>query len=234
MRTENEHKTAILVFALSSKEELKCKKMSNAEALFRALSDQALKTVQKTGLPYFHISEKEQKGNCFGERFANAIQLVYDRGFDQIIAIGNDSPHLKASQILKSAKEIAAGKAVLGPSADGGFYLLGLHKTDFNNASFRNLPWQTSSLWDQFKAELGTLKVEVIELRKFLDIDNENDLKIILKFTKGLPSCIIKALLSMLLPNRIIVIVDAFILGLFQLDNHQSRGSPVGLPTSSI
>lgn len=234
MRTKNEHKTAILVFALSSKEELKCKKINKAKVLFQALSDHALKTVQKTGMPYFHITEKEQRGNCFGERFANAIQFVYDRGFDQVITIGNDSPQLKAAQILKSAAELSPGKAVLGPSNDGGFYLMGLHKTDFNSASFRNLPWQSSQLWNQFNADLESCNVELVELRKFLDIDSENDLKIILKFTKGLTNHIFKVIISILLPKSIPIRIVASIMGLFQLYIHQNRGSPTFLSMSSF
>lgn len=234
MQDKNEHKTAILVFALSSMEELKCKKINNAKVLFQALSDHTLKTVQKTGLPYFHLTEKEQKGNTFGERFANAIQFIYDRGYDQIITIGNDSPHLRAPQILKSANIMAAGKAVLGPSTDGGFYLMGLHKTDFNIASFKRLPWQTAQLWQQFRRELYSTKVEVVELSRFHDIDSENDLKIILKFTKDLSNRIYKVILSIILPSSINLRVDSPILGLFQLDKHHNRGSPFLLSFYSI
>ena len=49
------HRTAILVFAHSSQEELKHKKITNGTSLFDALTQQALKTVQRAGIPYFHF-----------------------------------------------------------------------------------------------------------------------------------------------------------------------------------
>ncbi|MGB5435124.1 MAG: DUF2064 domain-containing protein, partial [Maribacter sp.] len=122
MNAINEHHTAILVFALSSEEEQKRKKIRNGDRLFSALSEHSLNIVAKTGLPYFHYTEKEQVGDSFGERFTNAIQEVFNRGFKQIITIGNDSPQLKISHIQRAAVLLDHNKSVIGPSADGGFY----------------------------------------------------------------------------------------------------------------
>ena len=227
MQAINEHKTAILIFALSSHEELKCKKIHGAKDLFEALSRHTQNTVKKTELPYFHFTEKEQQGSSFGERFTNAIQSVYDKGFEQVITIGNDSPHLQASQILETARTISKNKAVLGPSKDGGFYLMGLHKVNFNPKAFKNLPWQSSMLLNHLKTELLSNTIELASLHALHDIDHLHDLKTIIKFTIGLPLHIIKAIQSIVLSDSLLFQIESPIRGLFQSDIQQNRGSPI-------
>jgi len=226
MQAINEHKTAILIFALSSHEELKCKKIHGGKDLFEALSRHTQNTVKKTELSYFHFTEKNQKGSSFGERFTNAIQSVYDKGFEQIITIGNDSPHLQASQILETARTISKNKAVLGPSKDGGFYLMGLHKVNFDSKVFKNLPWQSSMLLNHLKTELLSNTIELVSLHALHDIDHLHDLKTIIKFTVGLPLHIIEAIQSVLSNSLLFQIKSPFI-GLFQSEIHQNRGSPM-------
>ena len=80
--------TAILIFANSAEFEAVQKPFRSSETLFDALNEQTIKIVEKTGLPYFHFSEKNQYGATFGERFANAIQSIYDKGFQTVITIG--------------------------------------------------------------------------------------------------------------------------------------------------
>ena len=227
MQAINEHKTAILIFALSSHEELKCKKINGAKDLFESLSRHTQNTVKKTELPYFHFTEKEQQGSSFGERFTNAIKSVYDKGFEQIITIGNDSPHLQASQILETARTISKNKAVLGPSKDGGFYLMGLHKANFNPKAFINLPWQSAMLLKHMKTELLSNTIDLVSLHPLHDIDQLHDLKTIIKFTNGLPLQIIRAIQSLVLSNSLLFQIESQIIGLFQSEIQQIRGSPI-------
>lgn len=144
--------------------------------LFDELNRQTIAKVQKTGLPYFFISEKEQVGTTFGERYTNAIQFVYDQGFESIITIGNDTPNIQTSQLLATAKYLETEKIVVGPSKDGGFYLLGMHKSQFNPTAFLALPWQTGALFKS-TVRLFKLKATVFTLRVLQDIDTLVDVK---------------------------------------------------------
>jgi hypothetical protein len=76
----NQGKTAILVFANNAEKELLSKSIRSA-SVFDLLNTETLKTVRKTGLPFYHYSEKEQIGKTFAERFTNAIKSIYDRGY---------------------------------------------------------------------------------------------------------------------------------------------------------
>lgn len=180
MRHLEHQKTAVLVFARSASEETNHKFINQGELLFDALTEDTLTKVKRSKLPYFHYTESQQQGKSFGERFANAIHSVFSLGFEQIITIGNDSPELKSQHILKAARTLSNGKNILGPSADGGFYLLGLKKEAFNKTEFIGLPWQTRNL---FKATLAQLHLskETLQLGFLADIDTIADIKLLLK-----------------------------------------------------
>jgi len=227
MQVINEQKTAILIFAFSSQEEIKCKKIHGAKELFASLSRHTQNTVKKTKLPYFHFTEKEQHGNSFGERFTNAIKSVYDKGFEQIITIGNDSPHLQATQLLETARTLTKNNAVVGPSKDGGFYLMGLHKVNFDPKAFKNLPWQTSQMMNCLKMELLSNTIELVSLHTLHDIDHLGDLNTVIKYTNGLPLQIIRAIQSIVLSNSISIQIETPFFGMFQTEIQQNKGSPM-------
>lgn len=198
MLLNKQHKTAILVFANSSQEEVKHKSIANGEQLFESLTSQTLYTVVKSRLPYFHFSETQQVGNTFGERFTNAIQTVFNKGFDKVITIGNDSPQLKVSHILEAEQQLNNNKFVLGPSTDGGFYLMGMKKSQFNAPLFQKLAWQTTLLSKQLLRLVTTTNVSVFRLETLFDIDTVRDIKSIITYAFQLPKTILKILLTIL------------------------------------
>jgi len=198
MQSISNHKTAILVFARSSKEEVAHKSIYNGTQLFDTLTAYTLETASKTCLPYFHFSEEQQIGLTFGERFANAVQAVFEKGYEQIITIGNDSPKLKASHILEAEKRLSSNKLVLGPSADGGFYLMGLHKSQFDPHTFRELAWQTSDVSKELLALESQGNNEVFKLDTLYDIDTQEDIKSIISYTYRLSKNLLVALINTL------------------------------------
>ncbi|MBD0850576.1 TIGR04282 family arsenosugar biosynthesis glycosyltransferase [Maribacter arenosus] len=227
MNASNEHHTAILVFALSSKAEKKRKKIQNADQLFTAFSEHTLRIAVRTELPYFHYSEKEQEGDSFGERFTNAIQDIFNRGYRQIITIGNDSPQLKASHIQRAALLLAQNKSVIGPSADGGFYLMGLHRKNFDPEKFKDLPWQTSKLASRLERDFLNTPFEFVPLERLVDIDDSQDLTILSKYTNQLTYCIKRIVLSLIATTVSYYKTEHPYIAQFIFKAHQNRGSPL-------
>lgn len=171
--------TAIVFFANSSEEELKHKKIHNGSNLFQTLTKKTLQTIKKSGIPYFHFTEQEQNGNSFGERFTNAIQSVFELGYEQVITIGNDTPLLTKKHLLQAATNISPEQSVLGASVDGGFYLMGFHKTQFQAEFFTNLPWQTKQLQKQVYNWASRSSINLYKLNVLRDIDTVKDISII-------------------------------------------------------
>lgn len=114
----------------------------------------------------------KQHGESFEEKFNNAIINSFQSGYDEIIVIGNDSPELTSQHIIEAFLHISGGKVVLGPSYDGGIYLLGLSKKSISSKITAR--WNTSNV----KSDLVKLfrDKEVLMLDYLYDIDNQNDL----------------------------------------------------------
>ncbi len=146
-------------------------------ALASFLVLQSSRTVRLSGFPVFHYHEGNQRGATFGERFANAYRDIFDQGFDAVIAVGNDSPEIVNTDWGGVARQLAAGRCVVGPSKRGGAYLIGIPAAAFRESAFRQLPWQTPRLFGALKDLLtidGTVPVLLPTLR---DINSWKDVR---------------------------------------------------------
>ncbi|MEQ8704762.1 MAG: DUF2064 domain-containing protein [Phaeodactylibacter sp.] len=155
MSTEQQS-TALLLFLRNEQDEARCKPLAGSRkasaALFQRLNRYTLKQARRTGLPFFIIQGDQQVGATFGERFANAYQSVFDLGYERVIAIGNDCPELNTGLLLQAVHQLERRTMVLGPTRDGGAYLIGLQRTAFDRAAFANLPWQTDTVYVALQA----------------------------------------------------------------------------------
>lgn len=201
--------------------------MPNGEVLFQTLTQDTLQKAKKTGLPYFHISEKEQTGNSFGERFTNAIQTVFEEGFDNIISIGNDTPQLKTAHLLKTKAALEAGESVLGPSLDGGFYLMGIHKSNFDKEIFKRLPWQRFSLFNRISSLLEQTDSLLYHLPVLSDIDTIKDVKRLAYFKNSISSTVLQMLMLLIQLEKEFQTIEISLFSATFLQQPFNKGSPV-------
>lgn len=170
--------TAILVFIRTDYEEARRKWFSDRVGykgnlnIIRLLNQRIVKVAKQTERPLFIISGKDQLGNSFGERFTNAMQSIFDQGFERVIAVGNDCLELNAKHLLEAEKALVEHDLVLGPTQDGGAYLIGLSKTAFQKEQFERLPWQQASLLEAL-CKIVPADTALLLLDKSIDIDNK-------------------------------------------------------------
>ncbi len=226
METKHEHTTAILVFANSSSEETKYKAIKYGSRLFDALTANTLKTVKMTGIPFFHFTETEQQGDSFGERFANAIQYVFERGYENIITVGNDSPHMAKAHLKTALTALETKKAIIGPSADGGFYLMGLHRSDFKKSVFEVLSWQTSGLREEIVNFLSSNGKEIAMLPVLFDIDTISDARIIAKHVAGIAENVLHIIRLIISSNHRAKTPPSSYIETLYSQNFFNKGSP--------
>ena len=219
--------TAILVFANSAQMELTKKSIPKGESLFEELTSETLRKVKATGLPYFHISDKEQEGASFGERFTTTIQTVFAYGFENIITIGNDTPQLKTRHILEANTALNRGKTVLGPSLDGGFYLMGIHKSNFDQKTFEKLPWQHCSLFNRITFLLKLTKSNLYKLPILSDIDTLTDVKRLASYRKSISSAVLQLLALFLQPVKELQTILSSLFSAILLTQQYNKGSPL-------
>lgn len=185
---ENSHKTVILIFADDAKNDARRKNLNAARAAFDFLIEKTVAVVQQTGLPYILHTRDRQQGETFGERYDHALQSAFDKGYENVVSIGTDTPALSPTHLLRAAQRVSEGQVVLGKSHDGGFYLLGIGKHAFAKArqphahlnSFENLPWHSERVARALIRLLNQEQNNIFFLEKLHDLDAFEDLKKIL------------------------------------------------------
>lgn len=195
-------KTAILIFAHSAAFEATQKPFPNAEAVFDLLNKQTLKQVEKTKIPYYLVTEKEQIGHSFETRLAHAIKKTFDLGYQNLILIGNDTPHLTTKHLLLAKQNIDQGKAVIGKSVDGGFYLLGIHKKQFEACSFVDLPWKKQQLSTALHQYLKQKNAVTTHLETLADLDSLFDIEKLFHRFKKLSASLLRLLAQLRLGSK--------------------------------
>jgi len=114
---------------------------------------------------------RPQASGDLGTRLAAAAHAVPPgRGW---LAIGADCPRLDAALLREAAAVVAREEIVLGPSRDGGYYLLG-GPTPLPDI-FSAMPWSTSRLLGETRARLLRAKAPWHELITLRDVDTAED-----------------------------------------------------------
>ncbi|HKK39659.1 MAG TPA: DUF2064 domain-containing protein [Cryomorphaceae bacterium] len=167
--------TVLVYFARSAGEDLKQNRFAGKRfhrKLIDRLHRHTLKAIRSTELPVLFFDEENQIGNNLAERLTHAFSEAFARGYKNVIAVGNDTPDLDGKLILQASQNLDRGNSVLGPSLDGGNYLIGLRKKDFNATEF----CKALESHDETDSRLSQLLSNHLKLVKLADIDDEKSL----------------------------------------------------------
>lgn len=180
------NKTALLFFSRSPVAETDHKVVYPGDrqknrAVIELLYKNSLKEAIDSGLDVITFDESRQRGETFGERFANAFQQLFDEGYEQVISIGNDCPAIGQVQWKSICGLLDNGETVVGPTPGGGAYLIAVTAKHFDYEPFKKLPWQSSGLLQHFKYYFREQNYRLTLLRYRLDINRFHDARIYLK-----------------------------------------------------
>jgi len=124
-----------------------------------------------------HYSYLPQRGGDLGQRMKNGFIDAFDRGFERVVIVGSDIPDLPRDVIEGAFKSLQTGDAVLGPSFDGGYYLIGFKCDTFQPQAFEGIRWGTETVLQATTSYLRTKGLSLHTLRPWNDIDTVADLK---------------------------------------------------------
>jgi len=118
-----------------------------------------------------------QRGDKFGERLYFAVEDLFKCGFESVCLIDSDSPTVSAANFEHAVEVLAAfgDRVVLGPSDDGGYYLIGLKKPDRH--LFEQIDWSTERVLKQTIQRANDIELEVKLLPAGYDVDDEAGLR---------------------------------------------------------
>ena len=118
-----------------------------------------------------------QRGERFGERLYFAVEDLFTCGFDSVCLIDSDSPAVPAENFEKAIELLSKREdsVVLGPSDDGGYYLIGVKKP--HRGLFEQIDWSTERVLDQTIQRAIELELEVKLLPEGYDVDDAASLR---------------------------------------------------------
>jgi hypothetical protein len=116
-----------------------------------------------------------QEGRNLGERIKNAFRYAFNKGSKRTVIIGTDSPTLPLSYIQKAFSVLEKVPITIGPTFDGGYYLIGL--SEQNDDIFDGIEWSTSSVFSQTLTRIQAINKQFYLLPPWYDIDTPEDLK---------------------------------------------------------
>ncbi|MDT8347349.1 MAG: TIGR04282 family arsenosugar biosynthesis glycosyltransferase [Flavobacteriaceae bacterium] len=122
--------------------------------------------------------KKVQSEGDLGMRMQQAFKTVFEEGARQAVIIGSDLPDLKAEDIETAFQSLAEYDVVLGPSEDGGYYLLGLNK--LIPEIFMNKSWSTENVLSETLADLKEKSILLLDEKNDIDcVEDVTDKKLL-------------------------------------------------------
>ncbi|OGK81050.1 MAG: hypothetical protein A2X52_16990 [Candidatus Rokubacteria bacterium GWC2_70_16] len=118
-----------------------------------------------------------QQGGGLGARLSGLLTALIAQGYPGAMALDSDSPTLPMAHVLEAADVLGRGAAdlVLGPSDDGGYYLIGLREP--RPDLFEGIPWSTERVLPLTVEKAGRLGLRTHLLPGWFDVDTEADLR---------------------------------------------------------
>ena len=117
-----------------------------------------------------------QQGADLGERMHAAILGELATGADAVLVLGADVPHVDAAVIAEAEKRLAHDvDLVVGPAADGGYYLIGVRGPQA--ALFLDVAWGTATVLETTLARARALALRTHLLPQAFDVDDVDDLR---------------------------------------------------------
>jgi rSAM/selenodomain-associated transferase 1 len=121
----------------------------------------------------------DQGSGDLGERLARAAARVLGAG-ERILLIGSDCPALDAERLQEAAKRLTTHDAVIHPTHDGGYALLGLKR--FDETLFGGIAWSTDTVASDTIARVRALGWSLHVGDTLHDIDEPADLACLPEF----------------------------------------------------
>jgi uncharacterized protein len=115
-----------------------------------------------------------QEPGDLGRRMQHSMRCAFDRGAKQVVLVGTDIPGLGRQHVADAFEALAQHDLVLGPSEDGGYWLIGCRAPA---PLFQHIDWGSDQVLAQTLAAAARHGLSVAFLQRLSDIDTEEDLR---------------------------------------------------------
>jgi uncharacterized protein len=121
------------------------------------------------------------KEPTIGRSLLHAARDLLAAGYSSVCLVNADSPTVPTQFLVESVLRLreSGDRVVLGPAADGGYYLIGLKR--FHARLFEEIDWSTERVFRQTLARAGEIGVTVAPLPEWYDVDDEATLAMLMR-----------------------------------------------------
>lgn len=124
----------------------------------------------------YQLQTRTQCSGDLGQRMAHAIAAALNDGADIVLLVGTDAANLCAADFRSAARTFCDGAdAVLQPSLDGGYVLIGARRAPAG--ALRGIDWSSGKELSQTRTRLERRQFRVSMLAPRLDIDSASDVR---------------------------------------------------------
>ena len=121
----------------------------------------------------------DQVGDDLGARMNQVFEMLFARGYKDVLIVGTDAPTLPLEQYKQAITLLDTHDLVLGPALDGGYYLISLTRP--NPDLFTGIPWSTDQVLKLTQEKAGQLGLKSALLTPWRDIDTIGDLEALIE-----------------------------------------------------
>ena len=125
--------------------------------------------------PLLEVAVEIQAAGDLGCRLADAFGRRFSEGYERVVVIGSDCPGLRPRHLDAALAGLAERPAALGPTADGGYWSIGLCRPA--PGLFERMPWSTAHVLEDTRRRLRALGIDWLELETLRDLDTAADLE---------------------------------------------------------
>jgi glycosyltransferase A (GT-A) superfamily protein (DUF2064 family) len=110
---------------------------------------------------------------------------VFTEGFQNVVLMGSDSPDLPEDYIKQAFITLQTKDVVLGPTIDGGYYLIGFKKTTFTPSVFEEIHWSSPLVFQETSMKIRQAHRSIGFLPVWSDVDTFTDLTNLVSRTRN-------------------------------------------------
>ncbi|MDZ7691497.1 MAG: TIGR04282 family arsenosugar biosynthesis glycosyltransferase [Balneolaceae bacterium] len=119
--------------------------------------------------------KRTQQGENLGDRMKHAFKTVFAEGYNRAVIIGSDCAQLDSSIIQQAFENLESFHTVIGPSTDGGYYLLGMDS--MYGELFEDMTWSTGHVFEDTIQTIKNKNLSCQRLQSLNDVDTIDDWK---------------------------------------------------------
>ena len=123
-----------------------------------------------------------QQGASLGDRLTAAARWAHDQGYARFLFVGSDSPTLPTHYVEHALDLLESRDVVIGPSVDGGYYLIGFSKEGASSlipTIFEQVSWSTEVVFRQTLGKIQATNAQLGLLPPWYDVDTPTGLQLL-------------------------------------------------------